>query len=666
VADVLLLLQEHLPKFDSVVDVREFLGSPDYLLDPLPRDQIEEGFRDLEEGGAIDLVGGRVTELGKLMKELYFDVEYVALVFNGIRYGVAADCVLLVALYRSGSPFLQDEWFDAGDRLRLVDVKRACCGGANYFQTQQGSTVTCRSDVLAKANAVKAWRQSNLERWRSRAAQQRSGVAGAGGIVHADRSRADLEAEAQWCWDHYLDLKKLREIEDICSQVAEVLRRMQLVPEDFHLECVQRDSLERRTRDAKWSDVRHRSYAYKNIAEAQREIVELLGRAERERGGRADLAVTSAEDDASLVLWCLALSFPNQVFESESFGVATQLTYTVRNPGNQRRRNRRNGGWSAEQRLRNFLESKMKFSVESVQLDQGQRGGSGTQDFLVNFSTVDDAHRARQLRDSTNYTKVDTGAGVVQRRACYGSDLRILLPADTVCDLFGRNTIVCAETTATGNVVLCHEVSVLPVGCGTAALAASRASFPHCEFRGQPQNMASAWMLPRDERARGLAQEILAELDAEFRLPLARRGGAVKARRDKALQILQHFRAVAKAEGGTLRAAAARSTRLVETFALSTLHRGRCPDRNATGEIIGKQGSNVRALQDQTGCQISVRDGQVTLSGTRAAIDNARTGLERCIEDAVAKYRRFQNGRVDHAALDNIMAAAQILRNLRI
>ena len=169
VSDVLLFLQEHLPNFDCTPfqgGVKDFLSLR--LLDSLPKDQIERGYQDLEEGGAIVPAsnsssftgGGRVTELGKLAKQLYFDIEYVALVFNGLRLGVVEDAVRLLAVFRQGTPFYtpskNDIHFPAVDRLRLVDVRNACLPSAS-------------SDPLTQANAVKAWWANNVKRWRDKA-----------------------------------------------------------------------------------------------------------------------------------------------------------------------------------------------------------------------------------------------------------------------------------------------------------------------------------------------------------------------------------------------------------------------------------------------------------------------------------------------------------------
>ena len=101
------------------------------------------------------------------------------------------------------------------------------------------------SDALTKASAVKAWRRNNFQRWRRKTQGQ----------VVADRSLADLQAEAQWCWDHYLDVIKLREIEDVCVQIYEVLHRLALVPTGFTGE-VSKESLEKRTVQAKRLEAR--------------------------------------------------------------------------------------------------------------------------------------------------------------------------------------------------------------------------------------------------------------------------------------------------------------------------------------------------------------------------------------------------------------------------
>ncbi|CAD7926204.1 unnamed protein product [Amoebophrya sp. A120] len=156
VADVLLMLQDLLP---NSLDPRTFLTDSQYLLSPINKKGVDQGYQALEEAGAFLLskTGSRrgVSSLGRLMTELYTDIEYVQLVVNGLHFGLVADAVLLAAVLRHGSPFLEDSIIEApAERVRLIHLKRACCAFS--------------SDVLHRWGAVKAWRQYNLERWRWR------------------------------------------------------------------------------------------------------------------------------------------------------------------------------------------------------------------------------------------------------------------------------------------------------------------------------------------------------------------------------------------------------------------------------------------------------------------------------------------------------------------
>eukprot|EP00929_Paragymnodinium_shiwhaense_P053038 TRINITY_DN26559_c0_g1_i2.p1 TRINITY_DN26559_c0_g1~~TRINITY_DN26559_c0_g1_i2.p1 ORF type:complete len:2344 (-),score=429.70 TRINITY_DN26559_c0_g1_i2:331-7272(-) len=537
VADVLLLLQEHLPRFETTISVKAFLTTR--LLNTLPMDQIEKGYQDLEEGGAIvssisgSIANQGVTYLGKLMKELYFDIEYVALVLNGLRLGVVEDAILLVGIFRQGgSPFMRDTYFSAVDRLRLIDVRRACLPAAT-------------SDPLTMANAVKAWRAKNIQRWKAKAKQSKKKTTyyNIEPQLVANRSQEDLLAEAQWCWDHYLDVAKLREIDEICVQICDVLKKLGLVPSDFN-NTVSRESIDRRAFQAKKAGIRIKN-VYADIGNAKREMEELL-------------KPFSSADDEELLLWCLASSFPSSVFSTEGAADNTQVTYMVRDPQKQRRRHRRHGHLTGKERLRYFLESEMRLPIQSIHAEQSK---GDTQQVLVTFGSATDANRARQLRDANNYTQMRTDAEVTQRRPCFSMDQRIILPADTACDLSGRHTVVAGSIVATGNAVLCHEISILPPGVSSAILAAVYPSYPNCTFKGHPQPIYDT---PVDARVRQLAEAIRKGLDAEFCKSLEQRQPIVKRRRSAVLEIMKHYRSLAERDAVALRLAAARNRKMVD------------------------------------------------------------------------------------------------------
>eukprot|EP00392_Amoebophrya_sp_AT5.2_P014538 g14697.t1 len=532
VADVLLLLQDLLP---SHVDPVHFLTDSKYLLDPISRNLVEEGYQKLEEAGAfvledlleqekpITMIGRRrsVSPLGRLMSELYLDVEFVQLVANGLRFGSVFDGVVLAAVLRHGSPFREDAFLPPRECLELVRVKRACAENA--------------SDILHRWGAWLAWRQQNIERWRRKygsPAETTSETlrwpsttttsevlrtpATAPAAQHLQLHQqeqqmpapystdADLLDEMQWCSEHFIDVSKMREIEDTVSQIFDALQKLNFVtPSDvarvFGRVSV-REAIQRRsTRGQRRAELLARALRFR-VASKQKTILSatsssIAANDVRDLRRRAHFSTSpvytssctqQVEDETSrerILLWILASSFLPNLITTEGDFEGCEIAFELRKQGR--------GGRYHQQRdrgdhlLEKFFRHEVGLAVEDRHNTSHAGAAAPPPPGTLRFKTPEGAHEARQLHAANLFVRAERpDVKVVQKHRCYGSG-EVLLAHDTACELSGRRVLVpAAMLPVAGNKVLARELSSLPGDMRAPLIRAMHPGYNSAEYGG--------------------------------------------------------------------------------------------------------------------------------------------------------------------------------------
>eukprot|EP00397_Hematodinium_sp_SG-2012_P000123 GEMP01000123.1.p1 GENE.GEMP01000123.1~~GEMP01000123.1.p1 ORF type:complete len:2580 (+),score=731.62 GEMP01000123.1:47-7741(+) len=211
-AEVLLMLHDS----PLLTDPREFL----LQCTPTPpmKRQVDEAYRKLIEVGALqDRGSGKLepTRFGRVLQRMPLDPELALLVWYGFHCGQLENVEILAGVAQRGSPFLQDPYGTPQDALELVRVKQALCAD---------------SDLLAGLRAYKAWKtfhtaQANM------CAPQKMHSRRRGKKRRQQRMSPEMlaEREVDWCWQHYFSHSKLQEIEEMATQIHDILADFKLV-----------------------------------------------------------------------------------------------------------------------------------------------------------------------------------------------------------------------------------------------------------------------------------------------------------------------------------------------------------------------------------------------------------------------------------------------------
>jgi hypothetical protein len=163
---------------------------------------------------------------------------------------------------------------------------------------------------------------------------------------------------------------------------------------------VSRDTLIRRNQKARkknyFRDLRYNTFSGPRAIQALRGLLR-----EDSDGNASSTSNTNSNTGTAEILtnterilsWILAASFPANVFTARSpSGSNMQMTFTVREPGNRRKRRREHYyNDSPEKRLRSFLEGNMRLKVQNAY--RGNRN-----EVIVTFDSAETANLARQLK----------------------------------------------------------------------------------------------------------------------------------------------------------------------------------------------------------------------------------------------------------------------------
>jgi len=155
------------------------------FLDPPQKRSIDEGYRVLEELGALD-DDGRLTQIGEQLGRLPIDPRLGRMVLGGRDEGALREVVVIAAVLG-----LQDP------RDRPMAVQQAADEAHRKFRDEG-------SDFVGYLKIWEAWQD----------AKQRT-------------SRRQLD---KWCRDNFLSPKRMREWEDLHEQLVRVMRELDFAP----------------------------------------------------------------------------------------------------------------------------------------------------------------------------------------------------------------------------------------------------------------------------------------------------------------------------------------------------------------------------------------------------------------------------------------------------
>ena len=158
------------------------------FLDPPPKRAIDEGYRVLEELGAID-EDGELTPIGEQLGRLPLDPRLGRMILGGARRGRAA-------------------------RGRRSSPRRSACRIRASGRRRRSSRPTRRT----ASSATRA------------ATSSRSSSSGRSGRTRAQQRRA--ASSSKLCRDNFLSYHRMREWDDIHEQIVRVLRELDFAPND--------------------------------------------------------------------------------------------------------------------------------------------------------------------------------------------------------------------------------------------------------------------------------------------------------------------------------------------------------------------------------------------------------------------------------------------------
>eukprot|EP00439_Symbiodinium_sp_Y106_P077821 s595_g16.t1 len=492
--DVLLTIFE-LP---NLGDPREFLKQMPDAPDPL---RVETAITRLLELKALDkaaaVEGGanaKPTWFGRFLQKMPLDPEVGLLVMNGVRLRLVKECAILAAVHQRGDPFLDHLDFSPQEVRSLREVRDACSPG-------RGSGARpLPGDLMAGLGAYRAW-QAYLAR---------SG------------SWSSVEHEAHWCQQHFLSLDRLHEIEEMVTQIHDVLEEMGYAP---GLTPQEKERMRRR-RQEKLSVKVERSHPAKFPGE---DIRKLLGSEPMHR------------DTELLLAWCIAASFTAGILEITNGSSTEQLKY----------RSKRN----RQDLILPYLRQ-CGFRVQNHRiLKKG--------DVEITFSSTEEAHRAYQEAALVNNNFVPfQGADswgrpnartTIQPRKCYeDAPVRIVnsslvqLPPTEDATVVAAEVLPCMDQKRKSMSYFCTKCSVVPTGILPLVLCAT---YPPVRVDKQTPGI---WKVSfqvhghkeeREYRAPGekvedLLDRIRKQLDTEFGSTHEARHRVVEERRKAILELL--------------------------------------------------------------------------------------------------------------------------------
>ena len=627
VSEVLLILQELLPNVVSGTsgtassvtqdfsDPRRFLSN--MVLSPPSSESIQHAYLELEEMGAFTVHAleasnsrRRLSVLGKIMKELYFDPKSVLMVLNGMRYGVLDEAVILAAILQRGSPFYDDGYFEPYERVAQIEIKTIC-----------GKR---RSDLLACMYAYMSWRLQNILRWKHkmreamiqtkqkkrRKRKKKKGIRqlpmNNPAMVTVDLSEKDIRQEEQWCFGHFLSISALREIEEVCIQIYDALAETGcFVPSEQFKERV--TQLSRRNRKAR-AQSNFKPYSSKwQKASCLEEYSQLLVRSDlyQHFSSLPDFSSNlSVEDREHTLCWIIAATFPSNTLKATGELGNRTVAFISR-----RRKNMQKG---ADIELNSFF-VKAGLKVKSI-----KKSGSR---HLVTFCTTKDANVASKLRPANEkypYKQVGQNVNVTKRRKCYREEVPMVLSQETIADLSGTNTIVCADILpnkgkGSSDAYVCFSMTVLPLDLDLAVCAATYPSFPRCKFFGQEECMCIGEL---DSMNQSLVQDIRKSMDLEFdpgsndarshskaKIELVSDAEMiVRDRREKVLRVMKALMRESE------------NKRQMEQYSAEEERKHFCNvdiilPSNKVGLVIGKGGSNIKLIQQTSRAKINIGRG---------------------------------------------------------
>jgi len=274
------------------------LGNPrDFLLrmpQPPSQERVDAAIVLLNELSA--LVGGDAdarpspTSLGQLLTQMPMDAEAGALVLNGIRLGLALECVILAAVHERGDPFLSSRDWSPLQVHALYAARDACSPGRGFAGDQQD---VYPSDLILGLRAYQAWKKVQK--------QHRFGP-------------WPFEEEERWCTNHFLSLSRLHEIDVEVMEILYVLKKLALYAGDHDEEYRLLRARQRHMSNAQPRRSNLQWCGSTGNTSAGRELAELLKDAQ-------------SDDDILLLLWCLASAFIHGIIEIESGECGHQVVY---------------------------------------------------------------------------------------------------------------------------------------------------------------------------------------------------------------------------------------------------------------------------------------------------------------------------------------------------
>ncbi len=160
----------------GIGDIRDFP-----FLDPPPRRAVDEGYRVLEELGAID-ESGELTEIGKKLSRLPLDPRLGRMVLGGEREGALREVLVVASALGVQDP-----------RERPLSAQRAADEAHRKF----------RDEASDFAGVIKLWHAYKQAEVRLSQNQLR-----------------------KWCRDNFLSHLRMREWSDIHQQISQIVREM--------------------------------------------------------------------------------------------------------------------------------------------------------------------------------------------------------------------------------------------------------------------------------------------------------------------------------------------------------------------------------------------------------------------------------------------------------
>jgi len=325
-----------------------------------------------------------------------------------------------------------------------------------------------------------------------------------------------------------------------------------------------------------------------------------------------------------------------------------QITYSSRkhNSSYGKRRRRRNHyqrslqqDVSSKQHLEWFLQEYLL--LKTVRCDSTEDRGSQTMNHCVTFASKADFHLALNLARASSaeypYTRTDfPDYSITFRRECHSQARgNMIVTSDGACDLFTAGGVVgCVAGSILPmkgekgqDTFLCVELTKVPSQLHAACDEAANPGWPFPKFRGIPERTPEVMCNHLHDHEQGelrqLIDSIRKNLDREFGMALERRSDVVQERarqvkRLVALLVLEDERCWQRQWEQT------RSTEAVTVKSFDI-------PPNKAKFVIGRQGSTINRMREETGASISLASGgdTVVLKGTQDQIQAAERAIRK-------------------------------------